>query len=141
MIKKIATTLLACSVLATVLSSCGAHEHAYSSKIIQPTCKTIGYTMHVCDCGDAYYSDYKAETAHQFGEWQTGVVPTLIDGGEEHRICASCGVLQSRDVSNTSVLPKLYASTDGTFLYTGAELRFSCNGTLQSHTETDKRTY
>ena len=130
-----------CVLLLGVFCGCTAHEHAYVLLVVEPTCKTIGYTQHACDCGDIYYSDYKAESAHDFGEWQTGVEPTLTSDGEEYRICAVCGILEARDVENKSRLAKLYVTTEGSFLYTGGELRFSCIASLKTRVAGVKRAY
>lgn len=139
--KQTVSLFLSVILLLGMLCSCQAHVHAYALTVIAPTCKTIGYTIHACDCGDTYYSDYKAESAHEFGTWQTGVQPTLTEGGEEYRICKTCGILEARDVGNQSKLAKLYATTEGAFLYTDGELRFSCIGTLTTRTAGDKRAY
>ncbi len=139
--KKAFLIILISAMLLGTLSGCDAHVHAYAQTVIAPTCKTIGYTIHACACGDAYYSDYKAEGSHEFGTWQTGVNPTLTNGGEEYRICKTCGILEARDVENNSALPKLYVTTEGSFLYTDGEIRFSCIGALKTRVGGVKRTY
>ena len=35
------------------LTACG-HEHKYTDVITAPTCTTLGYTVHTCECGDRY---------------------------------------------------------------------------------------
>ncbi len=139
--KKVISFLLLLLLLLGTFCGCQAHVHAYALTVIAPTCKTIGYTIHFCACGDTYYSDYKAEGAHEYGEWQTGVQPTLTQGGEEYRICRTCGILEARDVENDSALAKLYATSEGTFLYTDGELRFSCIGILTTRIDGVKRAY
>ncbi len=51
-----------------VCSICGAdepHTHSYSTKVVAPTCKDKGYTLHKCSCGDEY-KDTWTEPQHKF---------------------------------------------------------------------------
>ena len=124
-----------------LLSGCETHTHAYTQTVIPPTCSSIGYTMHVCACGDHYFSDYQAESAHSFGEWIAGKEATLTVGGEEYRICKNCGDLETRDVENLSALAKVYLESDGTLLYSAGGLRFTCGQKLTALTEGSKPAY
>lgn len=110
-----------------LLAGCAAHEHAYIDTIIPPTCTEMGYTVHNCDCGETYFSDYRTTATHSFGDWITGVAATLTAGGEEYRLCKSCGYLQTRATGNTSALPKVYLSSEGSVFYSHGDLHFTCN--------------
>lgn len=35
------------------------HVHAYTAEVIEPGCRTAGKTVHTCDCGDSYTTDFK----------------------------------------------------------------------------------
>ena len=110
--------LLSISLLsALLLAGCSAHQHEYNATVIQPTCTEMGYTVHTCSCGDVYFSNYRTTATHSYGEWITGVAATLTHGGEEYRICKSCGALQTRDTGNLSALPKVYLSSDGSVFF------------------------
>lgn len=100
--------LLLCAFLPAAVSGCDAHTHSFRQTVIPPTCNSIGYTVNTCACGETFYSDHQPETEHTFGDWVAEQEATWIAGGEEHRICEVCGVLQTRDTENRSGLPKLY---------------------------------
>lgn len=51
-----------------VCTICGAdepHTHSYSTKVVAPTCKDKGYTLHKCSCGDEY-RDTWTDPQHKF---------------------------------------------------------------------------
>ncbi len=137
--KWLPASLTVLALLFGLLSGCAAHQHVYTRTVIPPTCNSIGYTINACSCGDTFYSDYQAMTAHSFGSWIAGQEATLTEGGEEYCICSVCGILQTRDTENRSSLPKLYltdfSKTDSvqvvSLLYSAGEsLRFSCQAVL-----------
>lgn len=131
---------LLCAFLLSALSGCAAHTHAYRQTVIAPTCSSIGYTVNACSCGETFYSDYQAVTAHTFGDWVTEQTATLTVGGEEYRTCSVCGTLQTRDTENLSALLKLYLddASNGTQLRisAGDGDRFTCDTRLTEHTDT-----
>lgn len=136
--------LLLCAVLLPVLSGCNAHTHTFRQTVIEPTCNSIGYTVNTCACGETYYSDYQPQTEHTFGDWIAGQEATLIAGGENYRICTSCGVLQTQDVENRSALPKLYldGAADGKetvslFYSTGTEPLLACDALVTQQADAD----
>ncbi len=122
--KKILCLAACCALL---LAGCNAHEHQYTDTIVPPTCTEMGYTAHSCGCGETYFSDYRTTLTHSFGDWVAGITATLTEGGEEYRICKACGHLQTRDTQNTSVLPKVYLSSEGSVFYSHGELHFTCD--------------
>lgn len=42
------------------------HTHAYTDKVVKPTCTNKGYTSHVCSCGDSYKDKYTEPLGHNF---------------------------------------------------------------------------
>lgn len=126
-----AVALLLCSVL--VLSACGAHFHKYTQTIVPSTCRSMGYTLLVCDCGDRQYREYAAIASHQYGEWQAYTKPTLIAFGEELRTCIHCGNLEFRTTALEGEIPSLFLKSTGDFsLVVGTE-KTQYQATLQTH--------
>ena len=56
-------------VLANAISlfACG-HTHSYTTKVVQGTCQTQGYTLHTCECGDSYQDEFTGYGDHVGGE-------------------------------------------------------------------------
>ena len=66
--------------------------HVGTSVTKPATCTEDGYTTHSCEtCGNVYISDHKPATGHIYGEWQTGVVATCLEDGENYRTCTADG--------------------------------------------------
>ncbi|MBE6634094.1 MAG: hypothetical protein E7620_07125, partial [Ruminococcaceae bacterium] len=42
------------------------HVHAYESHVVAPTCTDVGYTHHVCACGDSYSDNQLPPLSHQY---------------------------------------------------------------------------
>ena len=65
-----------------------SHKHSYDKKVVKPTCKSEGYTVHTCECGDSYTSDKIAKSEHKY---ESRVVsPTCIAEGYTVYTC-KCG--------------------------------------------------
>lgn len=123
-LKKLICMTACCALL---FAGCNAHEHKYTDTVVPPTCTEMGYTVHSCGCGETYFSDYRTTATHSFGDWIAGVTATLTEGGEEYRLCKTCGYLQTRNTQNASVLPKVYLSSEGSVFYSHGELHFTCD--------------
>ena len=56
-------------VLANAISlfACG-HTHSYTTKVVQGTCQTQGYTLHTCECGESYQDEFTGYGDHVGGE-------------------------------------------------------------------------
>ncbi len=66
-------------------------EHSYVSTVVDPTCKSEGYTEHVCEiCGDSYRDEYTEMLEHSLEFVQT-VEPTCEHGGYTEYYCTACG--------------------------------------------------
>ena len=78
-------------------------EHNYVSTVVDPTCKSEGYTEHVCEiCGDSYRDEYTEMLEHSLEFVQT-VEPTCEHGGHTEYYCTACGETVIRD--ETPALP------------------------------------
>lgn len=64
------------------------HEHSYTKKVVEATCKTEGYTTHTCSCGDSYTDSKTNKTAHEYKGKVTA--PTCTTEGYTTYTC-SCG--------------------------------------------------
>ena len=47
-----------------------APGHDYTEKVVKPTCKKVGYTLHTCKkCQDSYKDQQTKKLLHWYGEW------------------------------------------------------------------------
>ena len=69
------------------------HSHAFSKKIINPTCTENGYTTYTCSCGEKYDDDYTSAKGH------TEVIDKAVEatctaiGLTEGKHCSVCNVV------------------------------------------------
>ena len=76
-----------CTVCDTVLELPTGHH--YDSKVIAPTCTSIGYTVYTCrDCGDTYTGDYTDKAEHDYKKIVTA--PTCTSHGYTTYSCKNC---------------------------------------------------
>ena len=73
------------------------HTHEYVEMIIEPTCTTAGYTMHICSCKDLYKDNETAALGHNY-EWTVTQEPTETANGVETGICTRCNDTITRDI-------------------------------------------
>jgi len=64
------------------------HEHSYTKKVVEATCKAEGYTTHTCSCGDSYTDNKTSKKAHSYKAKVTA--PTCTTEGYTTYTC-SCG--------------------------------------------------
>lgn len=64
------------------------HQHAYTAKIIAPTCTEQGYTEYTCACGDSYKEDYTDALGHSYVK--TVVEATCTTEGYTTYTCSAC---------------------------------------------------
>lgn len=84
-------------VAETVLNIPVTHKCEYKAvEVVDPTCTEGGYTVYACECGDTYNADETEATGHAWGEWEVTVEATVDAGGEETRVCATCGEKETR---------------------------------------------
>lgn len=76
-----------CTVCDTVLELPTGHH--YDSKVIAPTCISMGYTVYTCrDCGDTYTGDYTDKSEHDYKN--TVTAPTCTSHGYTTYSCKNC---------------------------------------------------
>ena len=76
-----------CTVCDTVLELPAGHH--YDSKVIEPTCISMGYTVYTCrDCGDTYTGDYTDKAEHDYKK--TVTAPTCTSHGYTTYSCKNC---------------------------------------------------
>ncbi len=64
--------------------------HTYKTNVINPTCRNVGYTEHICDiCGDNYITDIKPLISHAYESITKK--PTCEDKGYTTYTCTMCG--------------------------------------------------
>ena len=69
----------------------GSHTHSYTivDTIVDATCKTQGYTVYKCSCGDTETRDYVTALGHNMQE--TVVEPTCTEEGYTKHVCTRDG--------------------------------------------------
>ena len=76
-----------CTVCDTVLELPTGHH--YDSKVIAPTCTSMGYTVYTChDCDDTYTGDYTDKAEHDYKK--TVTAPTCTSHGYTTYSCKNC---------------------------------------------------
>ncbi len=66
--------------------------HRYDAgTVVEATCETEGYTLHVCsECGATYKDNYVAALGHEMGEWTVDRAPDCLNNGLQHQVCSRC---------------------------------------------------
>ena len=65
-------------------------EHNYTAVVTEPTCASVGYTIHTCTlCGDSYRDSYTDPLEHSYTT--TVTEPTCTKGGCTTYTCTACG--------------------------------------------------
>ena len=66
-------------------------EHKYKTEKIQPTCRNVGYTNHICEiCGNSYITDMTPIISHAYE--RITKEPTCTDKGYTTSTCTMCGL-------------------------------------------------
>lgn len=107
--------------------------HVYESKVIAPTCETMGYTEATCIyCNDINRTHYVEALGHDYGEVEVKKEAKELEFGETSKTCERCGVEVTTGIEPTSTMKKLYYtgdifSVDGDMVATGS-MTFSNGG-------------
>lgn len=65
-------------------------EHKYKIEKVQPTCRNVGYTNHICEiCGNSYITDMTPIISHAYE--RITKEPTCTDKGYTTSTCTMCG--------------------------------------------------
>lgn len=66
-------------------------EHKYKTEKVQPTCRNVGYTNHICEiCGNSYITDMTPIISHAYE--RIIKEPTCTDKGYTTSTCTMCGL-------------------------------------------------
>ena len=66
-------------------------EHKYKTENVQPTCRNVGYTNHICEiCGNSYITDMTPIISHAYESITKE--PTCTDKGYTTSTCTMCGL-------------------------------------------------
>ncbi len=66
-------------------------EHKYKTEKVQPTCRNVGYTNHICEiCGNTYITDMMPIISHSYE--RITKEPTCTDKGYTTSTCTMCGL-------------------------------------------------
>ena len=64
-------------------------EHKYKTEKVQPTCRNVGYTNHICEiCGNSYITDMTPIISHSYE--RITKEPTCTDKGYTTSTCTIC---------------------------------------------------
>lgn len=77
-------------------SSANLHTHSYSSKKVDATCTTDGYTLKTCACGHSEKTNTVAALGHNWGSWTTVNAATATSTGLQRRTCTRCGKTEEK---------------------------------------------
>lgn len=88
----------------STVSTSPAHVHQWTDKVTKPTCTSVGYTTHTCECGKKEVDSYIAANGHSWNSWKTITEATETSTGKAERTCSVCAKTESR------ILPKVSAA-------------------------------
>jgi Zn ribbon nucleic-acid-binding protein len=84
-----------------VVGDVEVHEHNYVvAKNVDATCTADGSVTYACACGSTYTDVVKA-TGHQWNAWSEKTAATTTANAVEGRTCATCGLEETREVSDS----------------------------------------
>lgn len=66
------------------------HEHEYTETVINPTCTTMGYTLHTCSCGASYKDGYIEPSGHKWDDGTVIAEKTCTKDGIMKYSCKDC---------------------------------------------------
>lgn len=78
-------------------------DHTYFvDEVVEPTCKTGGYTLYACACGDSYRASETDPLPHTPGDFVTVTPAGATAAGLEEQRCTVCGeLLDTREIAPT----------------------------------------
>ena len=75
------------------------HKHAYTSKTVEPTCNSGGYTLHTCSCGASYKDNIISQRGHLYGDWVVTKKATTTSTGMKESKCSRCGNVITQEMA------------------------------------------
>ncbi len=74
-------------------------EHKYKTEKVQPTCRNVGYTNHICEiCGNSYITDMTSIISHSYE--RITKEPTCTNKGYTTSTCTMCGLSYVSDYTD-----------------------------------------
>lgn len=74
------------------------HIHNFTTEVIEPNCKFVGYSIRRCDCGTQEKYAYVNALGHDWGRWEEIKKPTADNEGLKRRICSRCSEQEDQKV-------------------------------------------
>ena len=72
------------------------HEHSYKTTVVKSTCVAMGYTLHQCECGEAFKDSFTPLSDHSFKVTER-IEPGCKTKGREEETCEVCGQKRSKE--------------------------------------------
>lgn len=94
------------------------HEHEYTETVINPTCTTMGYTLHTCSCGASYKGGYIEPSGHKWDDGTVIAEKTCTKDGIMKYSCKDCdasyeAVVSARHTFADAVIKDKTCTEDG----------------------------
>ena len=99
-----------------------APGHDYTEKVVKPTCKKVGYTLHTCKkCQDSYKDQQTKKLLHWYGEWTSngdGTHSATCKREDCKRVSKTeCAIVEfKQDEATRTLCPVCGNVSDGTHL-------------------------
>ena len=99
-----------------------APGHDYTEKVVKPTCKKVGYTLHTCKkCQDSYKDQQTKKLLHWYGEWTSngdGTHSATCKRKDcKHVSKTECAIVEfKQDEATRTLCPVCGSVSDGTHL-------------------------
>lgn len=74
------------------------HIHTFTVEIIEPDCKSVGYSIRICDCGTQEKYEYVNALGHSWGTWEEIKKPTTTNEGLKSRTCSRCNEQENQKI-------------------------------------------
>ncbi len=78
-------------------------SHKYVEVVVSPTCTKEGYTIHACECGASYKTDYTPIVEHELIDTDRVEPTCFFDGHTAGKKCKKCSYVQVEE----QVIPAL----------------------------------
>ena len=111
------------------------HQHNYvKSKVIAPSCESLGYTIYACKCGATQDGNFVDATGHNYGSWKVIQEATKEKPGKMQSTCSICKDKITKEYEynrfqgvTVSIAVKTDSKADDLWLFKQIEEEFGCN--------------